>query len=240
MRTVLLLSPNQTSHHPFRAVRNREGMETRCRFAKVEVTGQDGRDLPGSSLNSARPAFEKTQFTHSSTDAAFCVDDGIHSKLATAFCARTPDRGRKKGILYRGVNVNDIRLRRITLRYFLGFRLDSSVLAWHFNSINKSSGSQEMTLLVLEGARGVMIICCFLSFRVTLFSACWWQHVSVAGAGFGVFSFLNCRVWPVTRHSPSVFLRRYCGSRALLWNTRVEPHLGRAVLCSPGDSRQNL
>lgn len=51
MRTVLLLSPNQTSHHPFRAVRNREGMETRCRFAQVEVTGQDGRDLPGSSLN---------------------------------------------------------------------------------------------------------------------------------------------------------------------------------------------
>lgn len=74
------------------------------------------------------------------------------------------------------------------------------MFALHFNSANKSSGSQEMTLLVLEGARVVIIISCFPSFYAALFLPA--AHVSVTGAAIGIF-----KLWCVARDptQPSFF-----------------------------------
>lgn len=49
-----------------------------------------------------------------------------------------------------------------------------------------------MTLLVLEEARRVKIIFCFLSFQVMLFASYWWQDVGVTAAGFGIIQALVC------------------------------------------------
>lgn len=67
----------------------------------------------------------------------------------------------------------------------LGCRWDSSAFAWQLSSINKSRGSQEMTLLILERASMAIIIFCSLSFYPTLCSLV--AHASVTTARLRIF-----------------------------------------------------